>query len=117
MTVRERMPLSGPAKRQPVGRWMSKCEYSAHLYLPVGHVVRAVSHAAKRSGGRACVYVGHSYRKVHVGMRGHGPWILRNCPTFSAAPRICVSFDTRRIKFASVIRSDVDLVDWVGAVE
>jgi len=34
------------------------------------------------------------------------PWILRNCPTFSAAPRIRVSLDTRRVKFASVIMSE-----------
>ena len=48
MTVRGRMPLpSGPAKRQSVGRLMSKCEYGAHLHLPVRHVVRAVLHAAK----------------------------------------------------------------------
>ena len=38
---------SVPAKRQSVGRWMSKCEHGAHLYLPGGHVVRAVLHAAK----------------------------------------------------------------------
>jgi hypothetical protein len=34
------------------------------------------------------------------------PWMLRNCPTFSAAPRIRVSLDTRRVKFASVIMSE-----------
>ncbi len=32
--------------------------------------------------------------------------MLRNCPTFSAAPRIRVSFDTRRVRFASVIMSE-----------
>ena len=44
------------------------------------------------------------YLLVAVSKR-HGPWILRNCPTFSAAPRICVSLDTRRLKFALVIMS------------
>ena len=50
-------------------------------------------------------------------IRAHGPWILRNCPTFNAAPRICVSLDTMRVKFASVIIRDdevpVDSVDFV----
>ena len=66
-----------------------------------------------------CVSVGRSQRKIRVRMRGHEPWILRNCPTFSAAPRICVSLDTRRVKFASVIMSeDVgDSVDSADAVE
>ena len=31
------------------------------------------------------------------------PWILRSCLTFSAIPRIRMSLDTRRVKFASVI--------------
>jgi hypothetical protein len=39
--------------------------------------------------------------------------MLRNCPTFSAAPRIRVSFDTRRVRFASVIMSEDG---WVGRV-
>jgi hypothetical protein len=48
----------------------------------------------------------------------HEPWILRNCPTFSAAPRIRVSLDTRRIRFASVIMSeDGDSVELVDVVE
>jgi hypothetical protein len=42
--------------------------------------------------------------------------MLRNCPTFSAAPRICVSLDTRRVKFASVIMRE-DGGDSVDAVE
>jgi hypothetical protein len=51
-------------------------------------------------------------------MRAHQPWILRNCPIFSAAPRICVSLDTMRVKFASVIiREDEDPVDSVDVVE
>jgi len=46
------------------------------------------------------------------------PWILRNCPTFSAAPRIRVSLDTRRVRFASVIMSeDGDSVELVDVVE
>ena len=54
-----------------------------------------------------------------MGVRGHGLWVLRNCPTFSAAPRICVSLVTRRVKFASVIISEDggDSVDSVVAVE
>jgi hypothetical protein len=48
MTVRGRMPLpSGPAKGQSVGCLASECECGAHLHLPVGHVVRAVLHAAE----------------------------------------------------------------------
>jgi len=35
--------------------------------------------------------------------------MLKNCPTLSAAPRIRVSLDTRRVRFASVImREDGD---------
>ena len=46
------------------------------------------------------------------------PWILRNSPTFRAAPRIRVSLDTRRVKFTSVIMSeDGDSVESADAVE
>ena len=52
------------------------------------------------------------YLLVAVSER-HGPW---NCPTFGAAPRICVSLDTRRVKFASVIMNG-DAGDSVVTVE
>ena len=55
-----------------------------------------------------CVCVdlpGQLARGAEWGTR-RGPWMLRNCPTFSAAPRIRVSFDTRRVRFASVIMSE-----------
>jgi hypothetical protein len=85
------------------------CKCSTHLHLPVGHVVRAILYAAEDAV---------ELRRQHtcicpVWVRGGSwdeakqiPWILRNCPTFSAAPRIRVSLDTRRVKFASVIMSE-----------
>ena len=97
------MPLpSGAAKRQSVGSWTSRREYGAHLHLPVGHVVRAILHVAKDAVEG--LVVGRVYLLVAVSER-HGPWILRNCSTFSAALRICVSLDTRCVKSASVIMS------------
>jgi len=42
----------------------------------------------------------------------------RNCPTFSAAPHIRVSLDTRCVKFASVIMSEEgESVESAGVVE
>ena len=35
-----------------------------------------------------------------------GPCILINCPSFKAAPRILVSFETKRLIFASVMTTD-----------
>ena len=34
--------------------------------------------------------------------------MLINCPNFKAAPRICDSFMTKRLMFASVIMTDED---------
>ena len=52
------------------------------------------------------------YLLVAVSKR-HGSWILRNCPTFSAAPRVCVGLDTRRVKFTLVIMSKDDGAWWL----
>jgi hypothetical protein len=41
------------------------------------------------------------------------PWMLINCPSFSAAPLICESFETRRLMLASVIIID----DWLEEPE
>ena len=100
-------------------------ERGADLHLPVGHVVRAVLYAAEdavqfwREYVRICRATGQSTIDAGVGTESHGPCMLRNCPTFSAAPRIRVSFDTRRVRFASVIMSeDGGSVESVGdAVE
>jgi hypothetical protein len=60
------------------------------------------------SGGSTCISTRYGSREVHRRRWLQIPWILRNCPTFSAAPkaapRIRVSLNTMRVKFASAIR-------------
>jgi hypothetical protein len=58
------------------------------------------------SGGSICISATYGSREVHRRRWLQIPWILRNCTTFSAAPkagpRIRVSLNTMRVKFASV---------------
>jgi hypothetical protein len=101
--VRGKKPLRSGV---PVPKSVSSrvdCKCGTHLHLAVGHVVRAILHAAedavelRRQHMCICQIWVHGRRWLQI------PWILRNCPTFSAAPRISVSLDTRRVEFASVI--------------
>ena len=120
--VRVKKPLrSGVPK---IVSSLVSCKCSTHLYLPVGCVVRAifsryaVEDAVELREQHMCnCQVLYGSGEVHGRRRLQIPWILRNCPTFSAAPRIRVSLDTRRVNFTSVIISEdgesVELADVV----
>jgi hypothetical protein len=106
--VRGKKPLRPGVPKSVSSRIDCKC-----VYEPPSASWACSAHYLARGGRR-----GQAPGAAHVYLPGMGqgdvhgrrwlqiPWILRNCPTFRAAPRIRVSLDTRRVKFASVIMSE-----------
>jgi hypothetical protein len=98
--VRGKKPLRSGVPKSVISRVDCKC--GSHLHL-LG-IVQCVLSCTRRktrssSGGSTCVSARYGSREVHGRRWLQTPRILRNCPTFSAAPRIRVSLNMTRVKF------------------